>query len=355
MKLEEKIGQLLVVGLPGRKITEGDRRLIEEVRPGGFILFERNAKSPAQLRELCQHLRVLVRPQNPFILIDHEGGRVSRLSKPFSRFPPQALFGKTGDTVLTEASFFASALELSAIGVNMHLSPVLDVWTNPKNRVIGDRAFGRDPHEAAELGTAAVRGILRAGLLPVGKHFPGHGGTTGDSHVELPRSRVARRTILNRELIPFRAALKVGLPALMTAHVVFPALDPGHPSSLSKKIVTGLLRKKMGFRGLVLTDDLQMGAIAQHHSLPEAALLALEAGTDLLLVCHGKKGPREVAKGLRAAFQEGRLPMSRLQETLARIRRAKVKPQRARPLSLIGCEKHQRLIEEVSRRAKKKM
>ena len=352
MKLEEKIGQLIVVGLPGKKVTEGDRRLIEEVRPGGFILFERNAKAPAQLRDLCQHLRALVRPQKPFILIDHEGGRVSRLSKPFTHFPSQASLGKAGDTALTEASFFASALELSAIGINMHLSPVLDVWTNPKNRVIGDRAFGRDPHAAAELGTAAVRGILEAGLLPVGKHFPGHGGTTGDSHVELPRSRVARRTILSRELIPFRAALKAGLPALMTAHVVFPALDPGRPASLSKKIVTGLLRKKMGFRGLVLTDDLQMGAIAQHHSLPEASLLALEAGADLLLICHGKKGPREVAKKLRAAFQEGRLPMSRLEESLARIRRAKVKPQRARPLSLIGCEKHQRLIEEVFRRAK---
>ncbi len=355
MKLEEKIGQLLVVGLPGRKITEGDRRLIEEVRPGNFILFERNARSPAQLRDLCQHLRALVKPQKPLILIDHEGGRVSRLPKPFCRFPSQALFGKAGDTALTEVSFFASALELSAIGINMHLSPVLDVWTNPKNRVIGDRAFGRDPHAAAEMGTAAMRGILRAGLLPVGKHFPGHGGTTGDSHVELPRSRVARRTILGWELIPFRAVIKAGLPALMTAHVVFPALDPEHPASLSKKIVTGLLRKKMGFRGLILTDDLQMGAIAQHYPLPEAALLALEAGADLLLICHGKKGPREVAKGLRAAFQEGRLPMSRLEESLTRIRRAKVKPQRAQPLSLIGCEEHQKLVEEILKRTKNKI
>lgn len=368
MKLKEKIGQLLVVGLPGGEVTERDRAFIQEVRPGGFILFERNAGSPGQLWDLCQSLLSVGRSElgPPFILIDHEGGRVQRLPKPFTHFPPQALFGKAGDPALTEASFFAASLELSAVGVNVNLSPVLDLRTNRRNRVIGDRSFGQEPHLAAELGAAAVRGILKAGLLAVGKHFPGHGGTAGDSHVELPRSRVGRKTLLSRELVPFRACLEAGLSALMAAHVLFSALDPRHPATLSKKVLTGLLRGEVGFQGLILTDDLLMGAIAKHYALPEAALLSLKAGADLLLLCHGEEAPREVADGLCAALREGRLPKARLEESLARIRREKLRimgseglpgrdegPRVGHPLSRIGCEAHRRLAEEVLRRAEK--
>jgi beta-N-acetylhexosaminidase len=189
---------------------------------------------------------------------------------------------------LAEAFGAASAAELRAVGIDVNFAPVLDVDSNPRNPVIGDRAFSEDPHTAAALGIAFAKGSLSRGILPVGKHFPGHGDTSADSHEELPVVRAGRQTLLRRELLPFRRAARAGIPALMTAHVLYPALDRAVPAILSRKILHDLLRERLRFRGAVISDALEMKAIADRYGIGEAAVLAVTAGCDVVLVCRGE-------------------------------------------------------------------
>ncbi|MBI2881990.1 MAG: beta-N-acetylhexosaminidase [Candidatus Tectomicrobia bacterium] len=360
-------GSLIVAGLPGGEITEADRSLLRDLRPAGLVLYQRNARSAGQLARLCRDLAGLAERAGdppptaefggapPLLLLDHEGGRVNRLPVAFTHFPPQGALGAINDPDLTEAVFRASALEVAALGVNVHLSPVLDLWTNPENKVIGDRAFGSDPERAARHGKAAARGIRSAGLLPVGKHFPGHGDTVADSHVDLPFALADRETLKRRELFPFRRLIEDGLPALMSAHIVVPALDPDRPATLSPKVIGEILRGEMGFGGLVLTDDMEMEAIAGRYNPGEAAVLSVEAGCDLLLFCHRADRQAAARDALAEAVQSGRIAEERLRESSERIRRVR-ESLKGRPpvgLDVIGCAAHRELLEEVRRRARK--
>jgi beta-N-acetylhexosaminidase len=219
--------------------------------------------------------------------------------------------------------------ELASVGIDLDFAPVLDVLTHPRNRVIGDRAFGSSPDEVAALGLATARGLQAGGVVPCGKHFPGHGGARGDSHVLLPRVGRSRRDLSRIDLPPFRQAVAGRLPCLMTAHVLYPALDPENPASLSPRIVTGLLRNTLGFRGVVVSDDLEMGAVSRRLSPEETAERAVAAGTDLLLVCSDLAVAARARAGLKAAVAAGRIAPARIGEAARRI--ARLRPRRRLP------------------------
>lgn len=208
-----------------------------------------------------------------------------RLGDPFTQFPPAAAIGRTGDVDLAYAVGRAMATELASVGIDLDFAPVLDVHSNPANPIIGDRAFGSEPAVVSAMGIALMRGLHAGGLIACGKHFPGHGDTATDSHLELPVVQRSRTDLERVELAPFRAAIRAGLELLMTAHVVYPALDPRQPATLSRAILVDLLRGEMGFTGVVASDDLDMRAIAAHHNVGAAAVATLQAGADVLLIC----------------------------------------------------------------------
>lgn len=248
---------------------------------GGVTFFSRNISSPEQLHTLISEIEW---PQErpPLLAIDQEGGRVARLKSPIVKLPPMRELGKLGDPSLTKQAAALLGSQLRAIGLTMNFAPVLDVDTNPDNPIIGDRAFGTRPKEVILHARAFAAGLADAGVLSCGKHFPGHGDTLLDSHLALPTVQHALARLEAVELLPFRQALD--FPALMTAHVVFPELDAHRPATLSPHVV-GLLRRDMGYDGVIISDDLEMKAVAKMHSIAESAILAIEAGCDVLLVC----------------------------------------------------------------------
>jgi beta-N-acetylhexosaminidase len=300
---------LLMVGFEGKSLSIRLARQIREGTVGGVVLFSRNVEAPRQVRDLCREIRAAAgRGQPaPLIAIDQEGGRVMRLVAPgFTRFPPArcySLFGPRSSRVAGAAGE-AMAEELRAVGVDIDFAPVLDVDSNPENPVIGDRALSSDPEIAAELGIAFFRGLLSRGVLPVGKHFPGHGNTASDSHVELPVVRCPRAILLKRDVSPFRRAVRAGIPALMTAHVLYPVLDREFPATLSKKILGGLLRKRLRFRGTVFSDALEMKAITARFGIGDAAVRAVSAGCDVVLVCAGEKAREEAGEAIARAWMD---------------------------------------------------
>ncbi len=294
----ETIASPLWVGFDGKSLPPSLSRWLAGGQVGGVVLYSRNIESPAQVRGLCRDIRSAAGCgiPLPLIAVDQEGGRVARFKEPpFTWFPPAracSLFCCRNASV-AEAVGAATAAELRAVGIDVNFAPVLDVDSNPANPVIGDRAFSEDPQTAASLGIAFAKGSLSRGILPVGKHFPGHGDTSADSHRELPVVRAGRQTLLRRELLPFRRAAHAGIPALMTAHVMYPAFDRALPATLSRKILHDLLRKRFRFRGAIISDALEMKAIADRFGMGEAAVLAVTAGCDVVLVCRGENEQAE--------------------------------------------------------------
>ena len=284
-ELVELCGELLVVGFPGPLLDDDTSRALVERRRAGVILFRRNVQSVDSVFELCRQLIAATASEHgPFIAVDQEGGRVIRIPAPAIQLPPMRELGALGRPGLCRRAGATVGGELLAMGINVAFSPVLDVDSNPDNPVIGDRSFGSDPAQVAEMGAAFADGLQARGVLACGKHFPGHGDTHRDSHLELPAVAHDRERLEAVELVPFRRA--AGLAAsLMTAHVVFEALDPGVPATLSRRVATELLRRELGFRGLLFSDDLEMKAVADHYGVDQAAVLAVRAGCDVLLVC----------------------------------------------------------------------
>ncbi len=279
-------GQVLVAGFPSTLPPEELLRSCERGELGGVILFKRNL---GQMHEVAALIARFV-DKSPrdcplLVAVDQEGGRVARLGSPVLKLPPMEKLAAIGDLALTERAGRLLGTQLSALGFNMDFAPVLDVNTNPDNPVIGDRAFGITPEGVVEQALAFARGLESpGGVLACGKHFPGHGDTDLDSHFALPRLSHDRERLDRVELVPFRAA-RGQVSALMTAHVVFDALAPGVPATLSPAVVTGLLREELGYDGLIISDDLEMKAVAEHYGIEQAACLAIEAGCDTLLVC----------------------------------------------------------------------
>jgi len=323
------IGRVITTGIPGPRLDAATRRALEQLAPSGVVLFDRNIEDVAQLRELTAALHAL--PSRPLVAIDHEGGRVTRLGPPLTQFPAAAAVGRGGPEA-THAVGRAMGLELASLGIDVDYAPVLDVHSNPANPVIGDRAFSNDP--AAALAVAFMRGLQSAGLLPCGKHFPGHGDTDRDSHLELPVVRRGVAALQATELAPFRAAIAAEIPMLMTAHVLYPALDRDRAATLSPAILHGLLRDELGFRGVVVSDDLDMRAVSDHAAVPEAAVASLRAGVDWLLLCNDLEQSLRVAERVEAARVRGELDADALTASAARIARLRAAVRPGQPVTL---------------------
>src|SRR3954463_2888260 len=283
--LRREIGQLLIAGFNGHQLSPELRALAREFGLGGVILFARNVAEPEQVAELAFDASRLTPDLPCWVSVDQEGGRVARLKAPFTEWPPMATLGRSGDVALAERFARALAAELKSVGITLDYAPVLDIHTNPKNPVIGDRALAETADQVARLGAAIVRVLQGEGIAACGKHFPGHGDTSTDSHLELPMVEHPPELLRERELVPFRAAIAANVAAIMTAHVFVPALDDERPATLSPRVIGDLLRGELGFAGVILSDDLEMKALTA--PVPESAVQAVTAGCDGVLICSG--------------------------------------------------------------------
>jgi beta-N-acetylhexosaminidase len=358
--LRRQVGQLLIAGFDGQALPIELKSLSREFGLGGVILFARNIAEPDQVAELCYEAARLVPDLPLWVSLDQEGGRVARLKAPFTEWPPMASLGRSGDVGLAERFARALASELRAVGVSLDYAPVLDVHTNPRNPVIGDRALSDNPEEVARLGGAIIRAMQAEGMAACGKHFPGHGDTSVDSHLELPLVEHPIERLREVELVPFKAAIEAQVASIMTAHVFLPALDEERPATFSKRIVSGVLRGELKFEGLILSDDLEMKAVADRYAVPAAAVLAVEAGCDGLLLCSGDHDLQAAAlEALIHAAEDQQLRLTRLEEALERHQRAKerfltvpvaARPAQARELrQRLGRDDHRAIADEMSR------
>ena len=347
----------MIGSLPGFTVTPELRSLAREFQLGGIILFSRNVEAPEQVAELAHDVQGLSREVPLWVSVDQEGGRVARLKAPFTEWPPMAVLGRSGDEKLAGRFARALAAELRAVGVTLDYAPVLDIHTNPKNPVIGDRALAEDAGLVARLGAAIIKGLQESGVAACGKHFPGHGDTSVDSHFDLPLVEHPPDRLRRVEFVPFRAAIAADVAFMMTAHVLVPSLDEERPATLSRTIVAGLLREELGFNGVIFGDDLEMKAVAKHYTVADAAVQAIAAGCDGLLVCSGAiEAQAATLEALVHAVEDGRLPLKRVEDALARQRRAKERflaaPATAarQPLrAVLGADEHRRVADEMAR------
>ncbi|CAM3725217.1 Beta-N-acetylhexosaminidase [Cohnella lubricantis] len=325
MSLEQKVGQLILAGVEGTTLDADAKRMIAEDQVGGIILYSNNIKNVKGLVTLVNAIKSANVP-NPapiFVSADQEGGRVNRLPSEYAKFPANGVVGQSGaaEAAGTMGSLIGRAM-LSA-GFNMDFAPVLDVNSNPDNPVIGDRSFGSTPELVEQLGIAEMKGIRGEAVIPVVKHFPGHGDTSVDSHHDLPIINKTADQLEKLELVPFEAAVRENAEAVMVAHILFPKIDPDKPGSLSEKIIDDLLRGKLGYDGVVITDDLGMGAIVKNYTLPDAAVLAVQAGADILLVGHGYDNEHAAYEAVLNAVKSGKLTEERIDESVYRILKLK--------------------------------
>ncbi len=322
--LRRQVGQLLFSGFNGHQIPVELRALAREFGLGGVILFARNIADPEQVAELAFDASRLVPDLPVWVSVDQEGGRVARLKAPFTEWPPMTTLGRSGDVALAERFARALAAELKAVGVTLDFAPVLDIHTNPKNPVIGDRALAQTADEVARLGAAIVRTLQAEGMAACGKHFPGHGDTSTDSHLELPLVEHPPDRLRAVEFVPFRAAIDAGVATIMTAHVLVPSLDEQRPATLSSRVVGDILRRELKYEGVILSDDLEMKAIANEYAVPAAAVMALEAGCDGVLICSGDHETQSAAlEAVIHAHEDERLRTSTIEDALRRQLRAK--------------------------------
>jgi beta-N-acetylhexosaminidase len=322
-----RTGQRFLVGFDGFEASPDIKRLIRDYRVGHVILFSRNVSEPEQVAELIKELQSCARDAGhdlPLLVsIDQEGGRVARLQRPWTLWPPLRALGRIGDDDLSRRMGAALATELSACGIRWDYAPVMDVDTNPANPVIGDRSFGDDPALVTRLGMAMIRGLQDGGVAACAKHFPGHGDTATDSHLELPVVHHPRSRLEEVELPPFEAALQAGVATIMTAHILVPELDETLPATLSPRVILELLRHQINYEVAVISDDLEMNAVAKHWPPAEASVLAAKAGCDILSICQNHDAQVEGIEAVVRAFEAEELPWSWMEFSEARIRRLK--------------------------------
>ena len=349
------VGELVIGGFPGTSLPAGFAQALRERRRGGAILFKPNVGGgPSQVAALARAIHAAA-PEAPFVGVDQEGGRVARLKAPLLEVPPMRTVASWGDTTLAERIARAVGTELAALGFTIDFAPVLDVNTCPQNPVIGDRAFGEDADTCARFGAAWIRGLQASGVLACGKHFPGHGDTSKDSHVDLPVVNQPLDRLEGVELVPFRAAVEAGIATLMTAHVVYPALDRERPGTMSPAVCTAL-RERIGFRGVLVSDDLEMQAIAARSTIEDAAVQAVAAGCDALLVCWSDEKQERAIDALSREAERSPAFRARCEEAHARVIDARRRAT-ARPLDdpgiagVIGGPESRAVAAEMTRRS----
>jgi beta-N-acetylhexosaminidase len=367
--VREDIGQLLWVGFHGQTVSPALRGKLDRGEVGAAIVFKRNLQlaTDAGGAELCDldalvALTTELHRKGPdgvpaLIAVDQEGGVVQRVRAPATRWPAMRAhdrFAAPEDVAIAEQVGRAMGDELRALGFDIDFAPVLDVHTNPANPIIGDRAFGVEAESVARRALAFARGLHAAGVLACGKHFPGHGDTATDSHLELPRIDHDWNRLERVELLPFRRAATAGLPMIMTAHVVFAALDPTRPATLSPQVMTGLLRDQLGYRGVIISDDLDMKAIAGQMGAGVAAVAAVRAGCDVLLLCNNEDNQADAEASLiRAAEADSEL-RTRIGEAAHRVREMKKAHASAQadrpaaPRAVVGSAAHRALADQLA-------
>ena len=349
-ELREQAGQLLIAGYSGTSLPDHVAAALAGGTIGGTIIFSRNIESPEQVADLntASYAAAGDRPL-PFLSIDQEGGRVQRLKEPLTRVPPMAAVGATGDADLAAKVGELLGTELEALGFNLDYAPCIDIFTNPENTVIGDRAFGTDPETVARMGGALSAGLTLSGIIPCAKHFPGHGDTLLDSHYELPRIEHDIERLRTVEIAPFARLIKARVPMIMTAHIMIPAIDTTHPVTLSKQGIGVLLRQNLRYGGVVITDDLEMKAVADRYSIEEMVTLGLRAGIDIFLICHTREKweeAHEVLVKLGEANEHDRELIALAAGRVAALKKNFLRPW-SRPddlLSLVGTEAHRALV-----------
>jgi beta-N-acetylhexosaminidase len=319
----QNIGQLFFIGLEGPELTAKEADFIIKNDIGGVTLFARNLKSPAEIHKLCSDLHNLhhkTKSKAPlFIAIDMEGGRVHRLKPPFTQWPSLGKLAALDSTSIAFKFSNMMGLELKAIGINIDYAPCIDVLTNPKNVLIGDRSLGSDPEFVAKIASALVRGYIKAGIIPCAKHFPGHGNTIIDSHEDLPIEEVDMKTLDTRELVPFRKTFRARMDLVMTAHIKYKNIDPEFPATLSPLFIQKILRENLRYRGLVMTDDLDMKAMTKSYSREEIPVLALQAGCDILLYCNDFTSPPLALEVVQKAITDKKVSATHVTAALARV------------------------------------
>lgn len=327
LSLEQKVGQLLMVGFGGRRMEPAITSLLRNLHVGSVVLYSRNISSTSQVARLLDDIRAAMSEEvPPFLAVDQEGGNVVRLKRDVMVLPGAMALGATGDEVLAFLAGQAVATDLRLVGFNMNLAPVLDLNRDPRNPVINVRALGDEPQAVSRLGSYLLLGQQLADVATVAKHFPGHGTTSRDSHYSLPVVNLDRRQLLELDLVPFRQAIAAGLDAVMVAHVQVPHLDPsGTPASLSRVVIGDLLRRQLGFTGVVITDDLEMHAVADNYGVGRAAVKAFLAGSDIIMVIWTPARKREVYQALLQAVRDGTISRRRLDASVRRILRLKWK------------------------------
>jgi beta-N-acetylhexosaminidase len=324
-----------MVGFPGPEPPPDVLDWIGRGQVGGVILFSQNITGPSQVRRLCETLQEAA-AEAPgggpplWVAVDQEGGWVVRLEAPFTVPPPAEELARQGPEAVADLAR-RLALELRCVGINMNLAPVLDVNTNPANPIISERAFSADPEECARLGRAYIEALQGAGCAACGKHFPGHGDTATDSHQVLPVLTHDRERLEAVELIPFRSAVEAGVTSVMTAHILLPRLDPEEVATFSRPIIEGLLRDGLGHTGVVITDDLDMRAVADEHSCEVGAVKAIRAGCDVALVCGTEDATPRMHGALMEAVRKGELAEERIRQACLRVLEAKSRFAAPRP------------------------
>lgn len=327
MTLEEKVGQLVMVGVDGYEINANAQQLIENYHVGGFVLLKKNVRDSGQMLNLINTLKETngVNKIPLFLALDEEGGRISRMPAEFKKMPSSQQVGAQNSGALGKKMGEILGREVKGFGMNVNFAPVLDIFSNPKNKVIGDRAFGSNPELVSKVGIQTMRGIQEQGIISVVKHFPGHRDTSVDSHVGLPRVDYDLERLRNFELRPFAEAIANDVDAIMLAHILLPKLDPDYPASFSEVLIRDILRKEMDYNGVVITDDMTMGAIVENYNIGEAAVKSILAGSDIVLVCHDFAKEEAVLKEILHAAQTGKIPADRIDESVYRVLKLKEK------------------------------
>ncbi|HEY8279062.1 MAG TPA: beta-N-acetylhexosaminidase [Bdellovibrionota bacterium] len=348
-ELEAKLAQMFIVGLPGTELARPSQEFLEEYRPGGVIYFGHNYETPALMAEMSESIqdtRDRSRNLPLFVSIDHEGGRVFRFRKPFTHFPESAQLGEIASPKLAFLVAEVMANELKAVGINLNYHPICDIHTRPSNPVIGKRAFSSDEDVVSRMASAMVRGFIAKRMVACVKHFPGHGDTTVDSHVDLPKVDVSWDVLMKRELRPFVKVIKSRVDMIMTAHILNNALDPLYPATLSYSTVTNGLRKDLRYNKLIISDDMTMDAVAKNFGEEDMIALAINAGVDILLYKTEEKG-RQAMDVARKFLASGRIKAEQVEASYARIKEVKDRmllPYQAPVMEdlsrIIGCEAH---------------
>jgi beta-N-acetylhexosaminidase len=347
---------MLVAGFDGPSLPVHVRSALDDGSLGGVILFARNVETPEQVACLNEEVYAACRDRLPMVSVDQEGGRVQRIKEPATRIPPMGMVGAAGDADLCAKVGEVIGAELEAMGFNTNFAPVADIFTNPDNSVIGDRAFGTDPERCGRMAGALTLGLTTSGITPCAKHFPGHGDTLLDSHFDLPVVEHDVDRLREVELRPFQRLISARIPMIMTAHIMVPAIDTTHPITFSEQGISQLLRQRLHFGGVVVSDDLEMKAVADRYCIEEMMALGVRAGVDLYLVCHTHDKWVEAFEALVHMGEQSTFDRERIAMSAGRIR--KLERDYFRPwerprdlLTRLGTPAHQDIVARVRRLA----